>query len=132
VAWQHSGCEDHDPACQDVTYSIPLCGVIQAGVVFVAAAGLWRGSTVAVKTMILPAKMSGAEKRERMAIMEAAISSTMAHPNIVQVGLKISICRIKYCLWDVSQVVQVLVAQQQHHGSPQHRAGGFENKYLQN
>lgn len=44
--------------------------------------GLWRGSTVAVKTMILPAKMSGAEKRERMAIMEAAISSTMNHPNI--------------------------------------------------
>lgn len=34
--------------------------------------------------MILPAKMSGAEKRERMAIMEAAISSTMNHPNIVQ------------------------------------------------
>jgi hypothetical protein len=37
--------------------------------------------------MILPARMSGAEKRERMAIMEAAISSTMAHPNIVQVGM---------------------------------------------
>lgn len=52
----------------------------------VCAAGLWRGSTVAVKTMILPARMSGAEKRERMAIMEAAISSTMAHPNIVQVS----------------------------------------------
>lgn len=48
-------------------------------------AGMWRGSTVAVKTMVLPARMSGAEKRERMAIMEAAISSTMAHPNIVQV-----------------------------------------------
>jgi hypothetical protein len=31
--------------------------------------------------------MSGAEKRERMAIMEAAISSVMNHPNIVQVGL---------------------------------------------
>eukprot|EP00775_Hariotina_reticulata_P003854 gene3854-4111_t len=46
--------------------------------------GLWRGSTVAVKTMVLPAKMSGAEKRERMAIMEAAISSAMNHPNIVQ------------------------------------------------
>jgi hypothetical protein len=27
--------------------------------------------------MVLPAKMSGAEKRERMAVMEAAISSTM-------------------------------------------------------
>jgi hypothetical protein len=39
--------------------------------------GLWRGSTVAVKTMVLPAQMSGAEKRERMAVMEAAISSTM-------------------------------------------------------
>jgi hypothetical protein len=35
--------------------------------------------------MVLPAKMSGAEKHERMAIMEAAISSTMNHPNIVQV-----------------------------------------------
>lgn len=40
-------------------------------------AGLWRGSNVAVKTMVLPAKMSGAEKRERMAVMEAAISSAM-------------------------------------------------------
>jgi hypothetical protein len=48
-------------------------------------AGMWRGSTVAIKSMILPAKMSGAEKRERMAIMEAAISSVMNHPNIVQV-----------------------------------------------
>ncbi|WIA39118.1 hypothetical protein OEZ86_005253 [Tetradesmus obliquus] len=46
--------------------------------------GMWRGSCVAVKSMILPAKMSGAEKRERMAIMEAAISSAMNHPNIVQ------------------------------------------------
>jgi hypothetical protein len=42
--------------------------------------------------MILPARMSGAEKRERMAIMEAAISSTMAHPNIVQVGLTAAEC----------------------------------------
>lgn len=28
--------------------------------------GLWRGSVVAVKTMLLPANMSGAEKREKM------------------------------------------------------------------
>jgi hypothetical protein len=28
--------------------------------------GLWRGSIVAVKTMLLPANMSGAEKREKM------------------------------------------------------------------
>ena len=47
--------------------------------------GLWRGTVVAVKTMVLPANMSGAEKREKMAVMEAAISSTLSHPNIVQV-----------------------------------------------
>jgi hypothetical protein len=29
--------------------------------------------------------MSGAEKREKMAIMEAAISSALSHPNIMQV-----------------------------------------------
>ena len=34
--------------------------------------------------MILPTKMNGSEKRERMAIMEAAISSSLTHPNIVQ------------------------------------------------
>ncbi|WIA08278.1 hypothetical protein OEZ85_007721 [Tetradesmus obliquus] len=46
--------------------------------------GLWRGTVVAVKTMLLPANMSGAEKREKMAVMEAAISSSLSHPNIVQ------------------------------------------------
>ncbi len=34
--------------------------------------------------MILPLKMSGAEKRERMALMEAAISSSLCHPNIIR------------------------------------------------
>ncbi len=47
--------------------------------------GLWRGTTVAVKSLILPSAMSGAEKRERMAFMEAAISGSLSHPNIVQV-----------------------------------------------
>ncbi|KAG2453178.1 hypothetical protein HYH02_002502 [Chlamydomonas schloesseri] len=45
--------------------------------------GIWRGTTVAVKTMILPANMTGQEKREKMAVMEAAISSSLVHPNIV-------------------------------------------------
>ncbi|KAG1672491.1 hypothetical protein FOA52_002799 [Chlamydomonas sp. UWO 241] len=45
--------------------------------------GLWRGTEVAVKTMMLPANMTGAEKREKMAVMEAAISSSLMHPNIV-------------------------------------------------
>ncbi|KAG2484907.1 hypothetical protein HYH03_016293 [Edaphochlamys debaryana] len=45
--------------------------------------GLWRGTEVAIKTIILPANMSGKEKREKMAVMEAAISSSLAHPNVV-------------------------------------------------
>jgi hypothetical protein len=47
--------------------------------------GLWKGSIVAVKTIVLPSAMSGQEKREKMAIMEAAISSALSHPNIMQV-----------------------------------------------
>ncbi|GBF89307.1 hypothetical protein Rsub_02184 [Raphidocelis subcapitata] len=46
--------------------------------------GLWHGIVVAIKTMLLPASLSGAQKRERMAIMEAAISSAIQHPNIIQ------------------------------------------------
>ncbi|GIL91710.1 hypothetical protein Vretimale_14832 [Volvox reticuliferus] len=45
--------------------------------------GLWRGTEVAIKTIILPTNMSGKEKREKMAVMEAAISSSLAHPNVV-------------------------------------------------
>jgi hypothetical protein len=39
---------------------------------------------VAVKIMVLPSYMAGKERRERMAIMETAISSSLSHPNIVQ------------------------------------------------
>lgn len=46
--------------------------------------GLWRGTQVAIKTIVLPANMSGTAKREKMVIMEAAISSALTHPNIVQ------------------------------------------------
>jgi hypothetical protein len=53
-------------------------------VVFIA--GYWKGTLVAVKTMMFPAAMSGKEKREKMAIMETAISASLSHPNIVQVG----------------------------------------------
>ncbi len=44
--------------------------------------------TVAVKTMILPANMTGQEKREKMAVMEAAISSSLVHPNIGERGTR--------------------------------------------
>jgi hypothetical protein len=48
--------------------------------------GWWKGTRVAVKTMIFAAAMSGREKREKMAIMETAISSALSHPNIIQVS----------------------------------------------
>ncbi|WIA41787.1 hypothetical protein OEZ86_009120 [Tetradesmus obliquus] len=44
----------------------------------------WKGTVVAVKIMVLPSYMSGKEKREKMAVMETAISSSLSHPNVVQ------------------------------------------------
>jgi len=43
----------------------------------------WKGIIVAVKVIVLPS-LSGQEKREKMAVMETAISSSLSHPNIVQ------------------------------------------------
>jgi hypothetical protein len=37
--------------------------------------GLWRGTTVAVKTMVLPANMTGAEKREKMVRARTCVST---------------------------------------------------------
>lgn len=45
----------------------------------------WKGTTVAVKIMVLPSYMTGKDKREKMAVMETAISSSLSHPNVVQV-----------------------------------------------
>lgn len=42
--------------------------------------GLWRGTEVAVKTMMLPANMSGAEKREKMAVMEVSCTLSLLSP----------------------------------------------------
>eukprot|EP00878_Enallax_costatus_P007009 GHUV01007345.1.p1 GENE.GHUV01007345.1~~GHUV01007345.1.p1 ORF type:complete len:1094 (+),score=299.39 GHUV01007345.1:294-3575(+) len=44
----------------------------------------WKGTVVAVKIMVLPSYMTGKEKREKMAVMETAISSSLSHPNVVQ------------------------------------------------
>ncbi|GLC49284.1 hypothetical protein PLESTB_000202400 [Pleodorina starrii] len=62
---------------------IQVFEVLGAGAFGKVQRGLWRGTVVAVKTMILPANMTGQEKREKMAVMEAAISSSLVHPNIV-------------------------------------------------
>jgi len=41
-------------------------------------------SLVFLCSLQLPANMSGSEKREKMVVWEAAISSSLTHPNIVQ------------------------------------------------
>eukprot|EP00200_Dunaliella_tertiolecta_P017894 CAMPEP_0202422936 /NCGR_PEP_ID=MMETSP1128-20130828/51118_1 /ASSEMBLY_ACC=CAM_ASM_000463 /TAXON_ID=3047 /ORGANISM="Dunaliella tertiolecta, Strain CCMP1320" /LENGTH=687 /DNA_ID=CAMNT_0049031019 /DNA_START=129 /DNA_END=2189 /DNA_ORIENTATION=- len=46
--------------------------------------GKWRGTDVAVKIIMLPGNMSGREKREKMVVWEAAISSSLIHPNVCQ------------------------------------------------
>ena len=74
----NSSCPDSMPA---PLHQLPLYR-LPAIQVFL---GLWRGTSVAVKLMVLPQNMNGVETRERMAIMEAAISSSLSHPNIVQV-----------------------------------------------
>lgn len=48
-------------------------------------AGVWQGTVVALKVLVLPPQLSRDEKRRQMALMEAAISSAMSHPHIVQV-----------------------------------------------
>ncbi|KAG1661448.1 hypothetical protein FOA52_006811 [Chlamydomonas sp. UWO 241] len=46
--------------------------------------GLWHGTIVAVKCMTMPSAMSRSKHAERMTIVEAAISSAMSHPHLVQ------------------------------------------------
>ncbi|KXZ50239.1 hypothetical protein GPECTOR_17g877 [Gonium pectorale] len=46
--------------------------------------GLWHGTLVALKAQVLPPSLSGDARRRHMAVMEAAISSAINHPAIVQ------------------------------------------------
>jgi hypothetical protein len=81
-----------DPAAAaDVTITaalllLPPLPLLPLPLLLLWCAGYWKGTLVAVKTMMFPAAMSGKEKREKMAIMETAISASLSHPNIVQVG----------------------------------------------
>ncbi|KXZ52948.1 hypothetical protein GPECTOR_8g322 [Gonium pectorale] len=52
-----------------------------AGVVYL---GMWRGLTVAVKALVVQDGLIGEEGRQRQrAVLEAAISSSLDHPNVV-------------------------------------------------
>jgi serine/threonine protein kinase len=62
--------------------------------------GYWRGTLVAVKVMRLLGNLSGKEKRDRMAVMETAISSSLSHPNVVQT--------YKYMLEEVEPIASVV------------------------
>lgn len=44
----------------------------------------WRGAQVAVKRMLLPHNMSSTNRASAMAAMEVAITSSVSHPNLVQ------------------------------------------------
>ena len=46
--------------------------------------GEWHGAQVAVKRMILPHSMSSLSRASTMAVMEVSISSSVTHPNLVQ------------------------------------------------
>ncbi len=91
--------------------------------------GIWQGTVVALKAMSLPGVLSADERRQQMALMEAAISSSLAHPNIVQVGRE-TVCGLAgVCMWVTSSSMWVTSTwdhgggHQQRRGAPQHRAG---------
>lgn len=62
------------------------CLLVTESACLVGSLGVCRhGTLVAIKTMVIPAAMSRSE-HEQMVVMEAAISTSLAHPNIVQVS----------------------------------------------
>ncbi|KXZ47106.1 hypothetical protein GPECTOR_38g343 [Gonium pectorale] len=63
---------------------IQVSSVLGRGAFGVVYAGRWRSLPVAVKTLVLPEAAAGPEDRQRQrAVLETAISLSMAHENVV-------------------------------------------------
>ncbi|KXZ50662.1 hypothetical protein GPECTOR_15g346 [Gonium pectorale] len=63
---------------------LEVFGVLGNGAFGVVYGGTWRGLPAAVKTLVVPEATVGKEGRARQrAVLEAAISMSMAHPNVV-------------------------------------------------
>ena len=66
-----AGGEGGDAAAADEVQVLGLIGTGSFGKVY---KGMWKGSLVAVKYLMLPSSMSGADKYSAMAVIDAAIS----------------------------------------------------------
>ncbi|KXZ47114.1 hypothetical protein GPECTOR_38g351 [Gonium pectorale] len=67
---------------------LQLSSVLGSGAFGVVYAGRWRSLPVAVKTLVLTDANAGPESRQRQqAVLEAAISLSMAHENVVAQGV---------------------------------------------
>ncbi|KXZ48633.1 hypothetical protein GPECTOR_26g536 [Gonium pectorale] len=62
---------------------LTILEVIGQGGFGVVYKGQWKGLNVAVKTITFQDRVAGGEKAQHRAILEAAISSSLSHPNVV-------------------------------------------------
>ncbi|GIL97177.1 hypothetical protein Vretimale_2919 [Volvox reticuliferus] len=64
--------------------SVQVLGLIGHGSFARVYRGIWQGHVVALKVLLLPACLTQDERLQHIAVMEAAVSSALSHPNLVQ------------------------------------------------